>query len=48
MKILVDENIPLTSVRELRHIRGTGQEGISDELLFSKACQEKKVADYNG
>ena len=50
MKVLVDENIPLTSVRRLRQmghdvldIRGTTNEGISDEVLFKKACDEKRL-----
>jgi predicted nuclease of predicted toxin-antitoxin system len=50
MDILVDENIPLTSVQELRRmghdvldIRGTAEQGISDELLWNKACQEKRL-----
>jgi predicted nuclease of predicted toxin-antitoxin system len=50
MKVLVDENIPLMSVRELRQlghdvldVRGTIDEGISDELLFKKACEENRL-----
>ena len=50
MKVLVDENIPLTSVRELRQmghdvldIRGTTDEGISDEVLFERACKEGRL-----
>jgi predicted nuclease of predicted toxin-antitoxin system len=50
MKVLVDENIPLMCVRELRQIghnvldiRGTIDEGISDELLFKKACEENRL-----
>jgi predicted nuclease of predicted toxin-antitoxin system len=50
MDILVDENIPLSSVEQLQHmghnvldIRGTADEGISDELLWKKACQEKRL-----
>ncbi len=50
MDILVDENIPLMSVKQLQQmghnvldIRGTADEGISDELLWNKACQEKRL-----
>lgn len=50
MDILVDENIPLMSVEQLREmghdvldIRGTADEGISDELLWNKACQESRL-----
>jgi predicted nuclease of predicted toxin-antitoxin system len=50
MDILVDENIPLKSVKQLQQmghnvldIRGTADEGISDELLWNKACQEKRL-----
>lgn len=50
MDILVDENIPLASVEQLKQmghnvldIRGTADEGISDELLWSKAFQEKRL-----
>lgn len=50
MKILVDENIPLTGVRELRRmghdvldIRGTPDEGMSDELLLKRACKEVRL-----
>ena len=50
MDILVDENIPLASVEQLQQmghnvldIRGTPDEGISDELLWNKACQEKRL-----
>jgi predicted nuclease of predicted toxin-antitoxin system len=48
MKIFIDENIPLMSVKELRDqglevidIRGTDDQGITDEVLWQKA-QEKK------
>ena len=48
MRILVDENIPRISVEQLREmghdvldIRGTPEEGMSDELLWDKARQEK-------
>ena len=50
MDILVDENIPLASVEQLQKmghnvldIRGTPDEGISDELFWNKACQEKRL-----
>jgi len=50
MDILVDENIPLASVEQLQEmghnvldIRGTADEGMSDELLWNKACQEKRL-----
>jgi len=50
MDILVDENIPLISVEQLRNmghdvldIRGTSEQGISDKLLWNKACQEKRL-----
>ena len=50
MDILVDENIPLMSVRQLRDmghdvldICGTANEGLSDELLWSRACQQKRL-----
>jgi predicted nuclease of predicted toxin-antitoxin system len=50
MDILVDENIPLIGVEQLRDmghdvldIRGTAEEGISDELLWKKASQEKRL-----
>ena len=49
MKILVDENIPLTTVRALRthghdvlDIRGTADEGIPDYALWEMAqCGER-------
>jgi predicted nuclease of predicted toxin-antitoxin system len=41
MQILVDENIPLTSVKKLQElghhiidIRGTSQEGVDDEMIW--------------
>jgi len=44
MKILVDENIPLMTVRKLDEqgydvidIRGTDDQGITDEALWQKA-----------
>lgn len=50
MRILVDENIPLMTVEQLRRlghdvadIRGTTEEGKSDEFLWSKARQEKRL-----
>ncbi len=50
MDILVDENIPLMGVQQLRDmghdvldIRGTAEQGISDELLWNKACQERRL-----
>ena len=50
MDILVDENIPLMSAGQLREmghdvldIRGTADQGISDELLWNKACQENRL-----
>ncbi len=50
MKILVDENIPLVTVEELRlkrfdviDIRGSAEQGITDELLWQKAQQKKRL-----
>jgi predicted nuclease of predicted toxin-antitoxin system len=50
MDILVDENIPLTSVFELREmghnvldIRKTAEEGLPDEGLWNKALKEKRL-----
>jgi predicted nuclease of predicted toxin-antitoxin system len=50
MKVLVDENIPLISIEQLRKlghdvldIRGTAQQGITDELLLKMACQQKRL-----
>lgn len=50
MRILVDENIPLISVEQLREmghdvvdIRGTSDEGMPDEHLWNKALQEKRL-----
>ncbi len=47
MKLFVDENIPSITVRELRNqgfdvidIRGTDDQGITDELLWQKAQKE--------
>jgi predicted nuclease of predicted toxin-antitoxin system len=50
MKILVDENIPLKSVQALREmghevldIRGTPDEGVTDEVLWGIVQQEKRL-----
>ena len=50
MNILVDENIPLTTVRALRvqghdvlDIRGTTDEGIPDYALWDMAQQEERL-----
>ena len=50
MKVLVDENIPLVTVEELRSkgfnvtdIRGSAEQGITDEVLWQKAQQEKRL-----
>lgn len=50
MDILVDENIPLMSVEQLREmghdvvdVRGTEEQGMSDEFLWNKASQEKRL-----
>jgi predicted nuclease of predicted toxin-antitoxin system len=50
MKVLVDENIPLITVEELRlkgfdviDIRGSAEQGITDEVLWQKAQQEKRI-----
>ena len=51
MKVLVDENIPLLTVEELRlkgfdvtDIRGSAEQGITDEeVLWQKAQQEKRI-----
>jgi len=50
MKIFVDENIPLMTVRELREqgsdvidIRGTDEQGITDEAIWQKAQSEKSL-----
>jgi predicted nuclease of predicted toxin-antitoxin system len=50
MDILVDENTPLMSVERLRKmghnvldVRGTAEQGISDELLWKKASHEKRL-----
>jgi len=50
MKICVDENIPLVTVVELRKlghdvldIRGTSDQGISDDLLWARIQREKRL-----
>ena len=50
MKIFVDENISAITVEELRNlehdvldIRGTADQGMSDELLWSKAQTEQRL-----
>jgi len=50
MKICVDENIPLITVVELRKlghdvldIRGTDDQGISDDFLWEKVQKEKRL-----
>ncbi len=50
MKVLVDENIPLITVEELRlkgidvtDIRGSAEQGITDEVLWQKAQLEKRL-----
>lgn len=50
MRIIVDENIPATTVTELREqgydvldIRGTSDQGITDQELWQKAVQEKRL-----
>lgn len=50
MKILVDENIPLMTVNELRHrghdvldFRGTEKEGLPDSKLWTIAQQENRL-----
>ncbi len=50
MKIFVDENIPLMSVRALRamghdvrDIRGTGEEGMADTVLWKIVQQEERL-----
>jgi predicted nuclease of predicted toxin-antitoxin system len=50
MKIFVDENIPLITVNELRSmgfdvkdIRGTCEQGITDEELWQRAQKEKRL-----
>ena len=50
MKIFVDENIPLTTVRALRamgydvrDIRGTGEEGMADNALWEIVQEEERL-----
>lgn len=50
MNICVDENIPIITVQELRNlghdvldIRGTTDQGISDELLWAKVQAEHRL-----
>jgi len=50
MKILVDEHIPLMTVRTLRlmghdvrDIRGTTDEGMQDDVLWAMAQQEERL-----
>lgn len=50
MKILVDENIPATTVAELREqghdvldIRGSSDQGVADQQLWGKAVQEQRL-----
>jgi len=50
MKILVDENIPLMTVEELRSkglevkdIRGTPHQGMPDDLLWEMAQKEQRL-----
>lgn len=50
MKILVDENIPATTVTELREqghdvmdIRGTNDQGMPDQELWQKAIEQKRL-----
>lgn len=50
MKIFADENIPLITVDQLREqghdvidIRGTAEQGITDEKLWQKAQAEKSL-----
>ena len=50
MKIFVDENIPLITVKQLRSkgfdvtdIRGTPEQGMIDELLWKRTQKEKRL-----
>ena len=50
MNILVDENIPIMCVLQLRQmghdvldIRSTDQKGMADNLLWDKACREGRL-----
>jgi len=55
MRILVDENVPLSCVGQLCRlghdvldIRGTADEGMTDELLWAMACNDKRLLITNG
>lgn len=50
MKILVDENIPLMTIRALREmghhvldVRGTENQGIDDDILWKMAQEESRL-----
>lgn len=50
MKICVDENIPLITVGDLKNlghdvldIRGTAEQGLTDELLWEKVQRENRL-----
>jgi predicted nuclease of predicted toxin-antitoxin system len=50
MKIFVDENIPLITVKQLRSkgfdvtdIRGTPDQGMTDEVLWTRTQKEKSL-----
>ena len=50
MKIIVDENIPATTVTDLREqghdvldIRGTSDQGMTDQALWQKTLEEKRL-----
>jgi predicted nuclease of predicted toxin-antitoxin system len=50
MNIFVDENIPLITVEQLREmghdildIRGTDNQGMTDEALWNISCQQKRL-----
>ena len=50
MKIFVDENIPISTVEELRQmghdvldIRGTDKEGLSDESIWELVIDQKRM-----
>lgn len=50
MNICVDENIPLVTVEELRNlehdvldIRGTADQGISDDMLWARTQTERRL-----
>jgi len=55
MKIFVDENMPLMTVEALSaqghdvlDIRGTADEGMSDDNIWEKAQREKRVLITTG